>query len=119
MACYTKKEARELWDYAKAAHLRVPGPKGYLDFKELTNRLSDDIFKATGGKRRIVPEEIARLLNTPKSIKYATKNLLMTDRNRAYMLSQARNFVTGQEQTPLARFAQSVYQAPYAGKTLD
>lgn len=128
MACYTKNEAKDLWDYAKETYLKQPGQHGYMDFKELTNKLSEDIFNATGGNKkgpdgkpignRIVPEEIARLLSTPKTVKTATKNLLMTDRNRAQALRQARAFVTGQETSPLARFIGKAYQFPYAGKTV-
>ena len=75
MACYTVKEAKDLWDYAKEKYGKVHGPHGYPDFKELTNLLLEDIFKATGGQiingnrvggRFIVPEEIAKLLTTPK-----------------------------------------------------
>src|ERR1041385_3019112 len=127
MACFTTKEAKDLWDYAKEKYLKVPGPHGYMDFKELTKALSDDIFKATGGQiingqrvggRFIVPEEIAKLLSTPKTIRSARNNLLMADSNRSGALRQAREFVAGQEQTPLSRFAQTAYQAPYAAKVV-
>jgi hypothetical protein len=129
MACYTIKEARDLWDYAKETYLKQPRPYatkaqikagldagGYPDFKELTQKLSDDIWKATGGKRRIVPEEVARILNTPKTATKVRKNLLLTDRNRMQMLHQAANFVTGTERSPLMKFVTGVYHAPYAAK---
>lgn len=125
MACFTRKEAKDLWDYAKATYLSQPkfDPvsgefKGYMDFRELTNQLSDDIFKATGGQRRIVPEEIAKLIATPKAIRNARNNLLMADRERVSVLNQARHFVSGEEKTPLARFAQGAFQAPYTAKVL-
>lgn len=127
MACFTRQEAKDLWDYAKEKYLKVPGPHGYMDFKELTNALSDDIFKATGGQivngkrvggRFILPSEIAQLISTPKTLKTASKNLLMADANRQGTLRQAREFVSGDASTPLARFAKTAYQAPYMGKVL-
>jgi hypothetical protein len=66
--------------------------------------------------RRLVPEEIAKLLATPKRVKSANMDLLMTARNRAMMLHQARNFVSGMEKSPLAKFAIGTYNAPYAAK---
>lgn len=114
MACYTIKEAKELWDYAKERYLKQPGRYGYPDFKELTNRLSDDIYKKTGV--RMVPEEVAKLLATPKAVKARTKNLLLADRNRQQMLRQARDFVAGTEKSPLARFFKGSYQLPYSAK---
>lgn len=118
MACYTIQEAKDLWDYAKETYLKIPHPtKGYMDFKELTNRLSDDIYTATGGKR-IVPEDIAKLLATPKTVKVASKNLLMTDKNRSSVLSQARAFTSQTEGTPLGKFLSGAYQAPYTAKVI-
>jgi hypothetical protein len=116
MACYTIKEAKELWDYAKERYLKQPGRYGYPDFKELTHKLSDDIYAKTGV--RMVPEEVARLLATPKSVKPRTKNLLLADRNRAQMLRQARTFVEGTEKSPLSRFFRGFYQAPYSLKVM-
>lgn len=112
--CYTIKEAKELWDYAKKKYLSQPNRYGYPDFKELTNKLSDDIYRKTGV--RMVPEEVARLLATPKTVKARTKNLLLADRNRQQMLRQARDFVAGQERSPLNRFLRGAYQAPYSAK---
>src|SRR5580765_4751768 len=94
MACFTRQEAKDLWDFAKENYLKQPIPgKGFLDFKTLTNLLSDDIYRATGGDtlgangkpmgRRIVPEDIAKLLATPKTLLRQRKNLLLTDRNRS------------------------------------
>jgi hypothetical protein len=114
MACYTIKEAKELWDYAKERYLKQPGRYGYPDFQELTHRLSDDIYKMKG--IRMVPEEVARLLATPKAVKPRSKNLLLADRNRAQMLRQARTFVEGTERSPLNRFFRGFYQAPYSAK---
>jgi len=114
MACYTVKEAKELWDYAKEKYLRVPGPHGYPDFRELTNNLSRDIKVKTG--RLIVPEEIANLLSTPKRVRAANRDLLMAARNRAMMLNQAKRFVNGTQHSPLTRFAIGAYNAPYAAK---
>jgi hypothetical protein len=136
MACYTIKEGKDLWDYAKETYLKVPHPtKGYMDFKELTNRLSDDIWKATGGAlgpngeriahpvtgkvgRTIVPEEVAKLISMPKALRRAGKDLLLTARNRRGMLNQAREFTSQTERTPLGRFLTGAYQAPYAAKTV-
>lgn len=112
--CYTIREAKELWDYAKKKYLSQPTRYGYPDLKELTHNLSDDIFRKTGV--RMVPEEVARLLATPKSVKPRTKNLLLADRNRAQMLRQARNFVAGQERSVLNRFFTGTYQFPYSAK---
>lgn len=114
--CYTIKEAKELWDYAKKKYLSQPDRYGYPDFKELTNKLSDDIYRKTGV--RMVPEEVARLLATPKAVKARTKNLLLADRNRQQMLRQARDFVAGQERSPLGKFFRGAYQAPYTLKVL-
>lgn len=116
MACYTIKEAKELWDYAKDKYLKQPGPHGYPDFKELTNNLSDDIYRTTG--RRVVPEEVAKMLATPKAVRGQRQTLLLADRNRQRALRQARDFVAGQEQSPLERFLRGAYQAPYAGKVV-
>jgi len=66
----------------------------------------------------MVPEEVARLLATPKSVRLRTKNLLLADRNRAQMLRQARTFVEGTERSPLNRFFRGFYQAPYSLKVV-
>jgi hypothetical protein len=112
--CYTIRDAKELWDYAKEKYLKQPGRYGYPDFKELTTRLSDDIYKRTGV--RMVPEEVAKVLATPKAVKPRSKNLLLADRNRQQMLRQARDFVAGTEKSPLNRFFTGAYQAPYSLK---
>lgn len=113
MACYGIKKAKALWDYAKANYV----DNGRItDFRELTNTLSDDLLRATG--KRIVPEDIAKLLATPKTVRVAREKLLLTDYNRRAALNQARQFVAGTEKSPMARFIKTAYEAPYAAKVV-
>lgn len=127
MKCFTVKDRKNLWDYAKETYLKVPGPHGYPDFKELVTNLSDDIFKATGGTIQdgqrvggtfLTPEEVAQLIAGNKVLRNQRNVLLMAEHYRNSSLKQARDFVAGTTRTPLQKTLSTLYQVPYVGKTL-
>lgn len=123
MACMTPSHAKKTWEYAKGlieAELAKAGPQEgkFIDFPTLTHRISNDIWEASGQKTRVLPEEIAKLIAMPKTVKVSRNALLMSDKARQLTLRDARNFVEGTEESPVSKFFRKAYELPYTMKVV-
>lgn len=123
MACHSPKDAKKVWDYAKTvinAELAKAGTgEGrFISFPDLTHKISEDIWQASGQKLRVVPEDIARMIAMPKTVKVARNALLMSDKAQGTALRDARRFVEGTQESPIHQLVRGVYEAPYAIKTV-
>ncbi len=115
MACLPIAKAKLTWNYAKEIIDGELAKGKIIEFPELTKRIADEIRQANPNSR-LVAEDIARLIGTPKSIKVARNALLLSDRVRSTTLRSARDFVQGTEETPASSLLKLGYQLPYATK---
>ncbi len=122
MNCFTIRNAKALWDYAKENIIAKELAAGrIIEFPELTARLAKDVnaaVKAAGGTQQFVPEDMAKLISIPKGVKAARKGLLLQDRVQRQTLQASRDFVQGTETTPLSKAIRTAYELPYALKTI-
>ncbi len=122
MNCFTIRNAKALWDYAKENIIAKELAAGrIIEFPELTARLAKDVnaaVKAAGGAQTFVAEDMAKLISIPKGVKAARKGLLLQDRVQRQSLQAARDFVQGTEKTPLSKAIRTAYEAPYIFKTI-
>lgn len=113
MACFNLLHAKGLWDYAKQNYI----DNGKItDFRDLVNQLSKDILETTG--KDIPPDEVAKLLAAPKTVKAAQNRLSLTDYYRKQTLQDARMFTAGSQGNPVMKFIRTAYELPYALKVL-
>lgn len=111
MACYNLLDAKGLWDYAKANYVDT----GQIsDFRDLMNKLSEDIKETTG--KDIPPEDVARMIAAPKTVKSAINRLSLADYYRKQTLNDARTFSSKSERSPLMKGIRTAYELPYALK---
>ncbi len=115
MACLPIAKAKLTWNYAKKIIDSELAKGKIIEFPELSKRIADEIRQANPNSK-LVAEDIARLIGTPKSIKVARNALLLSDRVRSTTLRSARDFVQGTEETPASSLLKLGYQLPYATK---
>lgn len=109
--CFTQHQVNQLWNYAKEEYVNKPDYKG---FEWLIKKLSDDT--KAGGGRGLEPNEVARLITSPKSVRKASLQMYRQQANRTRTLADAKAYTEGFDKSVTRKALTSLLYAPQSLK---
>lgn len=113
MACFTRQDLKDVYDYMKSTYIDkgvdpITGKR--LSFEDIINKTAKDLGRN--------PEEMAKVLTTPKTLRTVSNETYRAYANRRRAKTQAEAWLNFKDAPPLQKAFNALMQTTFATRVL-